>query len=169
MDKNYPYWLLYRNEYFDNISKTLNFNVFDFYRDRQITKKDTVSKGKIRLIKSRNIDKNRIKKINGYDSYLNDYKKFQVSKFLNKKNLYLVPNLSYYPRACKLPADSIPDGSAAILIPKNDLKINNNDIEYFASNEYKEFYKIARNFGTRSLNIDKNSVFFWGLKKLINY
>ena len=165
MDKNYPYWLLYRNNYFDNISRTLKFNVFNFFRDRQITKKDTYAYGKIKLIKSRNIDKRGIKKINGYDSYLNDYKKFQVSKFLNKKNLYLVPNLSYYPRACRLPEDSIPDGSAAILIPKNGLKVSNSDLKYFSSSEYVEFYRIARNFGTRSLNIDKNSVFFWGLKK----
>jgi DNA (cytosine-5)-methyltransferase 1 len=164
-DKNYPYWLLYRNNFFDNISKTLKFNVFNFFRDRQITKKDTHAHGKIKLIKSRNIDKKGIKKINGYDSYLSNYKKFQVSKFLNKKNLYLVPNLSYYPRACRLPEDSIPDGSAAILIPKNGLRVSNNDLLYFASIEYTEFYRIARNFGTRSLNIDKNSVFFWGLKK----
>jgi len=164
-DKNYPYWLFYRNHHFDNISKTLKFNVFNFFRDRQITKKDTQTHGKIKLIKSRNIDKNGVKKILGYDSYLNNYKKFQVSKFLNKKNLYLVPNLSYYPRACRLPENSIPDGSAAILIPKNGLKISNGDLEYFSSKEYEEFYRIARNFGTRSLNIDKNSVFFWGLKK----
>ena len=38
-------------------------------------------------------------------------------------------------------------------------------LEFFASKEFTAFYRIARNFGTRSLNIDKNSVFFWGLKK----
>ena len=33
------------------------------------------------------------------------------------------------------------------------------------SNEYRNFYKIARNYQTRSLNIDKTSVFFFGKLK----
>ena len=47
----------------------------------------------------------------------------------------------------------------------NKYEINNKQLEFFASKEFTAFYRIARNFGTRSLNIDKNSVFFWGLKK----
>ena len=76
-----------------------------------------------------------------------------------------MPNLSYYPRACGLPKNAIADGSAAILIPKNGNKIKEKDLKYFSSSEYTKFYRIARNYGTRSLNIDKNSIFFWGLKK----
>ena len=98
-------------------------------------------------------------------NYLNKIDSFAVSKYLNKKNVYLVPNLTYYPRACKLPENSIVDGSAALIFPKNNQIINNEQIEFFASDEFTNFYRIARNFGTRSLNIDKNSVFFWGLKK----
>ena len=164
-DKKFPYWLLYRNSFFDKVASKLNFDTFDYFRDRQITKKDTSKSGKVKLLKSRNIDNNNIKNIAGYDSYLNDHKKFSVSKFLNKKGLYLVPNLSYYPRACELPQNAVPDGSAAILIPKGKKKIMKRDLSYFSSDEYTSFYRIARNFGTRSLNIDKNSVFFWGLKK----
>ena len=48
---------------------------------------------------------------------------------------------------------------------KKNKEINNKQLEFFASKEFTAFYRIARNFGTRSLNIDKNSVFFWGLKK----
>ena len=33
------------------------------------------------------------------------------------------------------------------------------------SEEFEKFYKIARHYGTRSLNIDSNSVFFWSLLK----
>ena len=47
----------------------------------------------------------------------------------------------------------------------NNQIINNEQIEFFASDEFTNFYRIARNFGTRSLNIDRNSIFFWGLKK----
>ena len=164
-DSKFPYWLLYRDKFFDKLAKQLHFNTFAYFRDRQITKKDTSAKGKVRVIKSRNIHEDGVKKLKGYDSYVNNYKKFQVSKFLNKKHLYLVPNLSYYPRACSLPKNAIADGSAAILIPKNGNKIEEKDLKYFSSSEYTKFYRIARNYGTRSLNIDKNSIFFWGLKK----
>jgi len=38
-------------------------------------------------------------------------------------------------------------------------------LEYFASEEFRKFYMIARNLGTRSLNIDSNSVFYFGILK----
>ena len=165
IDPKFPYWLLYRNKFFDQVCKKMEFGVFNFFRDRQITKKHTLNKGKIRVLKSRNISNNNIVSLDGYDTYLNQIDSFAVSKYLNKKNVYLVPNLTYYPRACKLPENSIVDGSAALIFPKNNQIINNEQIEFFASDEFTNFYRIARNFGTRSLNIDRNSIFFWGLKK----
>ena len=41
--------------------------------------------------------------------------------------------------------------------------ISNRQIEYFASDEFQKFYKICRNFSTRSMNIDSNYVFYFGL------
>jgi len=38
-------------------------------------------------------------------------------------------------------------------------------MEYFSSDEYRQFYQIARNFQTRSLNVDATSVFFYGVLK----
>ncbi len=166
IDPKFPYWLLYRDRFFDKTCKKMEFGVFNFFRDRQITKKHTLNKGKIRVLKSRNISNNNIISLDGYDTYLNEINSFAVSKYLNKKNVYLVPNLTYYPRACKLPENSIVDGSAALLFPKKDITINNKQLEFFASEEFTGFYRIARNFGTRSLNIDRNSVFFWGRKKI---
>jgi len=42
------------------------------------------------------------------------------------------------------------------------------DLEYYSSKEFEKFYRVARNYGTRSLNIDNNSVFFFGLLKNID-
>ena len=39
------------------------------------------------------------------------------------------------------------------------------DKQSFATATGLDLDRIARNFGTRSLNIDRNSIFFWGLKK----
>ena len=131
IDLKFPYWLLYRDKFFDQVCKKMEFGVFNFFRDRQITKKHTLNKGKIRVLKSRNISNNNIVSLDGYDTYLNQIDSFAVSKYLNKKNVYLVPNLTYYPRACKLPENSIVDGSAALIFPKNNQIIKNKQIEFF--------------------------------------
>ena len=165
-DSAFPYWLIYRNKFFDEIASKLNFNVFSAYRDRAITKNHTKSEGKYRVLKSRNIGSNEIIDIPGYDCYMDNISEFGVSKYLNADNCYLVPNLTYYPRACKMPKNCIVDGSVAILSPKvSDTTISEDDLAYFATEEFTSFYKIARNNGTRSLNIDNNSVFFFGIKK----
>ena len=90
---------------------------------------------------------------------------FTVSKFLNQNGIVLVPNLTYYPRATFLPKNSITDGSVAILKPKQGIKVTQKHLDYYSSEEFTEYYRIARNRGTRSLNIDTNSVKFFGLIK----
>jgi len=166
-DRNLPVWLLYRNDFFDSILKNIKTNIFNVFRDRTITKKHTKKKGEIRVLKSRNIGNNRIINRKGYDSYIkkDELNNFVVSKFLNCKNCILVPNLTYNPRACFLPKNSITDGSVAILQPKENIKISKKDLSFFASDDFKKFYMIAKNLGTRSLNIDSNSVYFFGIKK----
>ncbi len=164
--KEFPYWLVYRNEFFDSIAKKLRFNVFSSYRDRQITKKITKNRGKIRVLKSRNIGRNQIVNIPNYDSYVDSLENLSISKFLNKEDSILVPNLTYAPRASFLPKNMIVDGSVAILTTKiKGVIISERDLDYFATEEFTQFYKVARNHGTRSLNINNNSVFFFGIKK----
>lgn len=165
MSKKFPYWLIYRDSFFDKVANSLKFEIFNHYRDRTITKKHTFDNGKIRVLKSRNLSQNGdIIDIDGYDSYINNITNISVSKFINKDNLLIIPNLSYYPRASFLPKNTITDGSLAILTPKNGTKIKQEDLNYYATDEFRKFYRIARNFGTRSLNIDNNSIFFWGVK-----
>ena len=49
---------------------------------------------------------------------------------------------------------------------KNGCRVpTKNDLSFYSTKEFTEYYKIARNYGTRSLNIDANSVFFFGLLK----
>lgn len=163
--KDFPYWLVYRNDFFDSIARKLRFNIFTSYRDRQITKKITKSKGKIRILKSRNIGRNKILDIPNYDSYVDSMDGLSISKFWNKENSILVPNLTYAPRASFLPENMLVDGSVAILTPKiGEIKITKRDLDYFGTEEFTEFYRVARNHGTRSLNIDNNSVFFFGVQ-----
>lgn len=162
--KKFPYWLIYRNELFDSISTKMDFNIFNAYRDRQITKKITKEKGNYRVLKSRNIASNKTISIENYDCYTDNIESLDVRKFINNETAVLVPNLTYNPRACFLPKNSIVDGSVAILTLKDSsAPVDEKDLEYFGTEEFSKFYSVARNLGTRSLNIDNNSVFFFGV------
>lgn len=163
---DFPYWLIYRNREFDEIAKKLKFDIFQSFRDRQITKQITKDKGKYRVLKSRNIGNNKVLELENYDCYIDDPNNLAVGKFLNRKDVVMVPNLTYYPRASFLPKNTITDGSVALLTLKNGSRLpTKKDLEYYSSKEFENFYRVARNYGTRSLNIDNNSVFFFGLLK----
>lgn len=118
------------------------------------------------MLKSRNIGNNEIVNIPDYDSYIDDIDGLDVGKFLNHTDCVLLPNLTYNPRACFLPKGCIADGSVAILtlIDKND-KVTKQDLSFYSTEQFTKFYAVARNLGTRSLNIDNNSVFFFGKLK----
>lgn len=162
----FPYWLIYRNEDFDKVVEKMDFNIFSAYRDRKITKTITKSTGKVRVLKSRNIGDNQIIDIPGYDCFVDQLEGLDVVKYMNDSSCILVPNLTYYPRATRMPVDCVADGSVAILqLLDSDIIISDEDLKYYATEEYTKFYTIARNRGTRSLNIDNNSVFFFGKLK----
>lgn len=170
MDNKYPYWLIYRDKYFDDIAKKMDFDVFDVFRDRQITNSNTSHEKRensIRVLKSRNIsdDGTEIVDIPGYDSYIDEksFKKMSVSKFWDNTDVYLTPNMTYKPRVVENIVDTTVNGSLAILIPKKKRRLSKRQMRYFASDEYRRFYKIARNFQTRSLNVDATSVYFYGV------
>ncbi|MGN0029917.1 MAG: DNA cytosine methyltransferase [Marinilabiliaceae bacterium] len=165
-DSRYPYWIIYRDSTFDSVAEKMRFNVFKAYRDRLITKAMTKPEGKIRVLKSRNIGDNEIVDIPRYDCYVDNVENIDVSKFLNKDKCVLLPNLTYHPRACFLPKGCIADGSVAILTPIDcNEVITKDDLAFYATPDFSDFYAIARNRGTRSLNIDNNSVFFFGKLK----
>ncbi|HET55974.1 MAG TPA: DNA cytosine methyltransferase [Ignavibacteria bacterium] len=162
----FPYWLIYRNKKFDEISEKMKFDIFQSFRDRQITKKITKDEGKFRVLKARNIGNNEVLELDNYDCYIDDMENLAVAKFLNRENVVMVPNLTYYPRASFLPKNTITDGSVALLTLKNGSRLpSEKDLEYYSTKEFEKFYRVARNYGTRSLNIDNNSVFFFGLLK----
>jgi DNA (cytosine-5)-methyltransferase 1 len=168
-DSSFPYWLIYRDKSFDDVCGKLRFGVFDVFRDRQITNTLLNAEG-IRVIRSRNIaeDGSAILDIDGYDAYIaqQDAEALAVYKYLSDDSVYLAPNMTYKPRVVRKPKGVLVNGSAAILSLKNgEPPLCQEELRYFATDEYREFYRTARNRQTRSLNIDANSVFFFGRLK----
>lgn len=168
-DNKYPTWLLYRNKWFDEIAKNMKFDVFEVFRDRQITNAVLQHTGEVRVLKSRNIkrDGSGIINIENYDAYIghNIINNFTVGKYYERDDVYLSPNMTYYPRVIRKPKNCLVNGSIAILSKKKDDEITNKHLEFLSSKTFEEFYGIARNYSTRSLNIDRNSVFYFGLYK----
>ena len=172
-DKYYPCFIIYRDAEFDNVANKLDFNVFDVFRDRQITKANTLTKPTketLWVIKAKNINDEGggVSHIENYDFYISEKvaKDLGAYKYVNDKSIYLTPNMTYNPRVAENVENSIVDGSTAILIPKFPFRLTNLQINYFSSEEYRRFYGLARNLSTQSINVDKTSVFFYGkLKK----
>lgn len=168
-DEKLPYWIIYRNDFFDKVFKKLDFGEFSVFRDRQITNAKLNASNGIRVLKSRNIDDSGTAILNlpDYDSYImpDEAKELVVFKYLNSENVFLTPNMTYKPRMIRKPKNCLANGSVAILTPKKSLNISDKQLAYFSTAEYRAFYQIARNYQTRSLNVDSNSVYFYGLLK----
>ena len=174
-DNNLPYWIIYRDDFFDKVFGKMKFGIFDVFRDRQITNQNTSQsksdKYAIRVLKSRNIlDTGELVDIDGYDAFidLDTLSKFTVFKFINNTEVYLTPNMTYKPRMIKKDAGYVVNGSVAILIPKDEnLYLTDKQLKYISSGEFRAFYRIARNYQTRSLNIDKASCYWFGINQSI--
>ncbi|MBR4401576.1 MAG: DNA cytosine methyltransferase [Synergistes sp.] len=171
-DNRFPYFIIYRDEEFDAVADKLLFNVFSVFRDRQITKAITSQEYKpqsLWVIKARNIDDDGqgVTHIPDYDVYLPEEKAVGLSayRYVNDDQVYLTPNMTYNPRVIENLPGIIPDGSVAVLIPKKPLKLTRKQLAYFSTEEYRRFYGIARNMSTQSINVDKTSVFFYGVLK----
>ncbi|EMH05544.1 C-5 cytosine-specific DNA methylase [Helicobacter pylori GAM245Ai] len=166
-DKRLPYWVIYRNAFFDKVFHSMQFGLFEVFRDRQITNSVLVKNG-IRVIKSRNIDENgKIISVENYDSYIQKevLNPFKIASFLDRDDVYLTPNMTYKPRILKKEKGYVVNGSVAILIPKNPISLSKKQCDYISSVGFRDFYKIARNYQTRTLNIDSMSCFWFGVLK----
>lgn len=182
-DEKLPYWIIYRNDFFDQILDKLNFDIFNVFRDRQITNSNSQvqteqserssysgeANQSIRVIKSRNINDTgeHIVNIPDYDTFIkvDALAKLSVGQYLNRDDVYLTPNMTYNPRVMQKQKGYVVNGSVAILIPKTDFLLTKKQMLYFSSDEFRQFYRIARNYQTRSLNIDKNSVYWFGIEQ----
>lgn len=169
-DNRLPNWVIYRDDRFDKVLDSKTFGVFNVFRDRQLTKTSTVDDNKIWVIKSRNIPRHgkEIKHIKDYDMYVGPQTlaKLEVNQYLERTDVYLVPNMTYYPRMVRKPEGVVTNGSVAILELKEGFDITDSDIEYIASPEFEQFYRVARNHATRSLNIDNVSVYYFCIQSI---
>ena len=163
-DPVYPGWLIYRNDNFDKLALEIDFGVFDYARDRKLTKSVMGTKGNFRVITSKNVHPGSLMLYDD-DSWVDSLEVSSVDLKKYPKNSYaLVPNLSYFPRACKIDDEYAVSGSVAVIYPKKKKKLlTKKVINFFDSYEFFMLYRVAVNYSVRSLNIDSYTIFFWGI------
>ena len=161
-DSRFPGWLLYRDWYFDSVAGQLELDSFVAYRDRSITKAKLFNKGDVPVFQAKHIAKASQESSNLFCSV--DSVPPTFWELTGNDDCLVAPNLSYYPRAARLPTGTYVDGSAAVLIPKRPVDIER-AIDFFGSTDFFYYYRIARNFSVRSLNIDSLSAQYWGIPK----
>ena len=170
-DNKFPYFIIYRCNEFDTVAEKMDFGLFDVFRDRQISKSNTApnrTDNELRVLKARNIqDDGTIVGIDGYDSYIKPdiCSTLSIARYIGDTQVYLTPNMTYKPRVIKNREGFVPDGSVAVLIPKQPMELTDEQLKYYSTDEYRRFYLIARNLSTQSINVDSKSVFFYGVLK----
>lgn len=164
----YPNWLIYIDKDFIQLAKQLEFDIFKVFRDRQVTSKMLSSVGNIWVIKSKNIPRSGSGVIHiNNDAFIEKslLDKLGVSKYLDRVDVFLSPNMTYYPRVVRKPEKCVVNGSVAILELKENINLTDEDLLFFSSQEFENFYRVARNYSTRSLNIDNIAIFYFGKRK----
>ena len=161
------YWIIYRNHFFDEFIKGLELDFFNFFRDRQITNKALSNrKSKIWVLRSKNITLDGdIIHIDGYDKYISDTSSYKIHQYLNTEAILFV-NFTYLTRASRLPNNTIPNGSIAILEPKFDAFVSDSDLKFYSTSEFREYYSIVKNYSKFTINVDKNSVYYIGFRRV---
>ncbi len=161
----FPNWLIYIDEKFKKLSSEMTFSIFNVFRDRQITSKMLRDTGDVWVLKSKNIPRDGKSVIHiENDQFINfsELSKLGVHKYIARDDVFLSPNMTYYPRVVSKPKNCVVNGSVAIFELKPNQTICESDLLFFASSEFESFYRVARNHSTRSLNIDNIAIFYFG-------
>lgn len=157
-------WLLYRDDWFDDYISKMELDVFDFYRDRQLTNKFlSTDKNNIWVLRSKNLtDDGKIIHKEGYDKYINSLDGFLLEKYYDKNSI-IFTNFTYKTRATILPKKCTVNGSFCILIPKSDkIRI---DLKMYSTEDFRKYYAIVKNLSKFTINVDNNIIYYIGVKK----
>lgn len=165
IDDTFPSWLIYRDNIFDWVLSFCTPGMFGVWRDRVLSRRLATDEGS-KVIRGRNLSSAGKIVDDARDYYVplsdSDSIRSRISQ-LRGSHKFLVPNLSYYPRAVKY-SDlnlGVPEGSCAVL--HGDLSDDQaaDFLAFSRTQLFAKFYRVACNRATRSINVDWCLAFWW--------
>lgn len=162
-DADLPCWVIYRNAFFDNIYSAMQFDIFDVsYFD--IKGRDVKKHGEISIISPENIKKNGTVILPKICQYINaeTLMKYDPQKYAERDDVYIAAKTSTLIKVGRKPKGCIPNRSSVILIPKEEVSITQEDIQYYYTEDFRRFYDIALNRQNFTLTTDFASRYFLG-------
>lgn len=161
VDQTFPTWLPYRNDEFDAFAEKFSLGMVRAVRDRSFSARQASSVGAVPVVGGRSIPRTSGQLMSAY-GYIPEPGQVPSSwqSYKDADQRLVVPNLSYYPRGAELPHGWFADGSAAVMLPGQAIDVRRT-LQLWASEEFFRFYRMARNFATRSLNVDRLSAHYW--------
>lgn len=169
-DRHFPSWLLYRNEAFDEELSRVSVGRLKVWRDRKISRKMAVQSG-VRVIRGRNLQSNGTTKDDPRDYSVSTEIAEPIWKTVNSLpgvSKFLAPNLSYKPRVVDFNeiGKGIPEGSCAVLYGDLNDAESQAFVHFAGTKAFEDFYRVACNYSTRSINIDGCLAYWWAIPRI---
>lgn len=163
-DDKLPCWILYRNKSFDSVYSKLQFGLFDIISGNNIKQRDYDANGNICVISAACIDLNGNVNTDKNCRYVmsSSIKENEAFNYIDRDDVFFASKKSTLLKVGKKPKGCIPGPSTVLLVPKNKIKITKDDLKYFSTNEFKQFYDTALNHQGFILSSDRISQYFLG-------
>ena len=163
-DASLPCWVIYRNEQFDSVYSKMRFNLFNVYSGNQIKQRDYNSGGDVCVISASCIDGDGEVTLTGDCRHVTSsaIKEYRISEYVERDDVLFAAAQSSTLKVARKPKGCVPNPSTVLLIPKEDVKITDDDIDYYSSQEFRRFYDVALNHQSFMLSSDSLSQYFLG-------
>lgn len=169
--KTYPNWIMFRNTFFNRIAREMKFDVFNTMKISLPKTHNTLDRnGSVWVVKPENLNsENEFHKLyDGNDLFINeeDIKpNTNLAKTIDRDDLYAAYISNSKITVAKKPVGATVSNSFVLLEIKDEYKhlLTDEHIEFYNSEEFKKFYKIATNFSSQSLTVNNSTVFYFGL------
>ena len=163
-DDNLPCWVLYRNKNFDSVYSKMQFNMFDVVCSNQLKHRDYNEKGDVYVISASCINgEGSVNLDSGCKRVVSSaICNYELYDFVDRDDVFFAAEKSSVLKVARKPKSCFPSPSTVLLIPKDNDIINDDDIKYYSSEEFRSFYSTALNHQSFTLSTDRISQFFLG-------
>ena len=163
-DAALPCWVLYRDARFDSVYDKLQFGLFDVQCSSQLKQRDYHEGGDLCVISSACIDSTGSVHLSDRCNrvYSDDISRYDIAAFAERDDVFVAAVHSTVLKVGRKPKGCIPNPSTILLVPKKNVQFTDEDLRYFSTPEFKNFYYTALNHQDFLLSSDYASQYFLG-------